>query len=54
MRNETVVKNYAETLFQLVSSEDGLEEYRQGMEFVVDLLETDIDFRRFLELRINA
>jgi F-type H+-transporting ATPase subunit delta len=49
MRNETVVKNYAETLFQLASSEDGLEEYRQGMEFVVDLLETDIDFRRFLE-----
>jgi F-type H+-transporting ATPase subunit delta len=49
MRNETVVKNYAETLFQLASSQDGLEEYRQGMDLVVDLLETDVDFRRFLE-----
>jgi F-type H+-transporting ATPase subunit delta len=49
MRNETVVKNYADTLFQLASSQDGLEEYRRGIQLVVDLLETDANFRHFLE-----
>ena len=45
MRNETVVRNYADTLFQLAASEGNMEEYRQGIELVVNLME---DFRKFL------
>jgi F-type H+-transporting ATPase subunit delta len=48
MRNETVVRNYADTLFQIAASEGNLEEYRQGIELVVNLIEEDADFRKFL------
>ena len=48
MRNETVVRNYADTLFQLAASEGNMEEYRQGIELVVNLMEEDADFRKFL------
>ena len=48
MRDETVVRNYADILFQLATSEGNLEEYRQGIELVVNLIEEDADFRKFL------
>ncbi len=55
MRDETVARSYAETLFELAQGHEGLETYRQGIDTVAALLEENRDFRLFLETpRIDA
>ncbi|MBT3326292.1 MAG: ATP synthase F1 subunit delta [Gemmatimonadales bacterium] len=49
MRDETVAKNYAETLFELAHRNDGLEQYGQALHTVADLINQDSKFRAFLE-----
>ena len=49
MRDETVARNYAETLFELASRNDALQEYGDAVQMVSSLLETDPKFRLFLE-----
>ena len=49
MRDETVAKNYAETLFELAHRNEGLEEYGQALHTVADLIDQDPKFRAFLE-----
>ena len=49
MRDETVSRNYAETLFELASRNDALEEYGAGLEVVARLLDEDPKFRMFIE-----
>lgn len=49
MRDETVARNYAETLFELAERNDALEEYGDGIEMVARLLEEDSRFRVFME-----
>ena len=49
MRDETVARNYAETLFALAERHEGLEIYGSAIEMVARLLEEDPRFRLFLE-----
>ncbi len=49
MRDETVARNYAETLFELASRNESLEAYGDGIETVASLLDEDPRFRAFLE-----
>ena len=49
MRDETVARSYAETLFALAQSHEGLEAFGAGMDIVAGLLDEDPKFRLFLE-----
>ncbi len=49
MRDETVARNYAETLFELAQRHEGLDEFGAGIDLVADLIEEDARFRIFLE-----
>ena len=49
MRDETVSRNYAETLFELARKRDAIEEYGGALATVADLLDSDPRFRVFLE-----
>ena len=49
MRDETVARSYAETLFELADRHDAVERYGEGLETVARLLEEDPKFRLFLE-----
>ncbi len=55
MRDETVARNYAETLFELARRNEGVSVYAEGIETVARLLDEDPRFRLFLETpRIDA
>jgi len=55
VRDETVAKTYAETLFALAERHEGLEVFGRGMDLVAELLDQDSSFRLFLETpRIDA
>ena len=43
MRDETVAKNYAETLFELAHRNDGLEQYGQALHTVADLIDQELE-----------
>ena len=49
MRDETVSRNYAETLFELARKHGAIEEYGNALATVADLLDADPRFRVFLE-----
>ena len=49
MRDETVARNYAETLFELAERHEGVEAYGEGIETVAVLIDENDDFRLFLE-----
>ena len=49
MRDETVARSYAETLFGLAERHEGLEVFGQGIKLVEDLLDQEANFRLFLE-----
>jgi F-type H+-transporting ATPase subunit delta len=49
VREQTVARNYAETLFELARRNEGLERYQEGIETVARLLEENPRFRLFLE-----
>ena len=49
MRDETVSRSYAETLFELAKKHDAFEEYGRALTTVADLLDSDARFRVFLE-----
>lgn len=49
MRDETVARSYAETLFALADRHDAVEAYGEGIETVARLLEENERFRLFLE-----
>jgi len=49
MRDETVARNYAGTLFELAQRHEGLEVFAQGIATVARLLDEDPKFRLFLE-----
>ncbi len=49
MRDETVARNYAETLFELARRHEGLEVYGKGIAMVATLLDENARFRLFLE-----
>lgn len=49
MRDETVARNYAETLFELAGRNDALQPYGDGIETVAQLVDEDPKFRVFLE-----
>ena len=49
MRDETVARSYAQTLFELASRHEGAERYQAGIETVARLLDENRDFRTFLE-----
>jgi F-type H+-transporting ATPase subunit delta len=49
VRDETVARNYADTLFELAGSNEALEEYGDAIETVARLVEEDRTFRLFLE-----
>ncbi len=49
MRDETVAKNYAETLFELARRNDGVESYGQAIATVAGIIDDDPKFRMFLE-----
>ncbi|MFQ5536218.1 MAG: ATP synthase F1 subunit delta [Gemmatimonadota bacterium] len=49
MRDDTVARNYAETLFALAQRHEGLEVYGNALDAVVGLLEAEPRFRLFLE-----
>lgn len=49
MRDETVAKNYAETLFELADRNDATEEYGDAIERVARVIEENDDVRLFLE-----
>ena len=54
MRDETVARNYAETLFELASRNESIQEYGEALGMVAGLLEDDSRFRTFVETpRIN-
>jgi F-type H+-transporting ATPase subunit delta len=55
VRDETVARNYAETLFELARRHEGLDVYGAGIEMVARLIDEDGRFRLFLETpRIDA
>jgi F-type H+-transporting ATPase subunit delta len=47
--NETIARNYAATLFDLAQKHDGLDEFAEGMDTVVALLDQNPNFKLFLE-----
>jgi F-type H+-transporting ATPase subunit delta len=49
VRDETVARSYAETLFELASRNDALEAYGEGLDTVATLLEENPRARMFLE-----
>jgi len=49
VRETTVARSYAETLFELAARNDALESYGEAIETVARLLEEDPRFRLFLE-----
>ncbi len=49
MRDETVARNYAETLFELADRNDALEGYGGALETVSRVIEENKQFRLFLE-----
>jgi F-type H+-transporting ATPase subunit delta len=49
VRDETVARNYAETLFELAQRDQGPERYQEGIETVARLLDENPRFRLFLE-----
>lgn len=49
MRDETVARSYAETLFELAQRHEGVEVFGAGMETVARLLDDDPQVRLFLE-----
>jgi len=49
VRDETVARNYAETLFELASRNEGIQEYGEALGMVAGLLEDDSRFRTFVE-----
>ena len=55
MRDETVARPYAETLFALAERHEGLEAFGRGIDIVAGLLDQNPGFRLFLETpRIDA
>lgn len=55
MRDETVARSYAETLFELARRNDALDAYGEAMDLVARLLDENPRFRLFLETpRIEA
>ena len=49
MRDETVARNYAETLFELASRNDALQQYGDAIQIVAKLIDEDVTFRLFME-----
>ncbi len=49
MRDETIARSYAETLFDLAERHEGLDAFGAGIETVAKLLDEDPRFRLFLE-----
>ena len=49
MRDETVARNYGETLFELARRHDALEAFEDGVEAVATLLDENPEVRLFLE-----
>lgn len=49
MREETVARSYAETLFELARREDAVEEYDAAIETIARLVDENPRFRLFLE-----
>ena len=49
MRDETVARSYAQTLFELAGRYEGAERYQVGIETVARLLDENAEFRTFLE-----
>jgi len=49
VRDETVARSYAETIFELADRNDALESYGEALETVARLVEEDPRFRLFLE-----
>lgn len=49
MRDETVAREYAETLVALAERHEGLEAFGRGMDLLTGLLDEDRDFVLFLE-----
>jgi|TARA_B100000586_G_scaffold253791_1_gene214687 F-type H+-transporting ATPase subunit delta len=49
VRDETVARNYAETLFELASRNESIQEYGDALEMVAGFLEDDSRFRTFVE-----
>jgi F-type H+-transporting ATPase subunit delta len=49
VRDETVAKNYAETLFELARRDDGLEAYGAAIATVAKAIDEEPKFRLFLE-----
>lgn len=49
MRDETVARNYAETLFELALGHDAVAGYEEGIESVARLLDENPNVRLFLE-----
>ena len=49
MRDETVARNYAETLFELARRNESIQEYGDALRMVAGLLEDDSRFRTFVE-----
>lgn len=49
MRDETVARNYAETLFELARRHEGIEAYHDALGTVARLLDESPDIRLFLE-----
>ena len=49
MRDETVARNYAETIFELARRNESIQEYGDALGMVAGLLEDDSRFRTFVE-----
>ena len=49
MRDETVARNYAETLFELADRSDAVEDYGEAIETVARVIDENQQFRVFLE-----
>ena len=49
MRDETVARNYARTLFELATRHEGVERYQEGIETVAHLLDENPAFVLFLQ-----
>lgn len=49
MRDESIAKNYAETLFELAQRADSLDEYGEAITVVATLVDENPAFREFLE-----
>ncbi len=49
MRDETVARNYAETLFELADRNDAVEDYGEAIETVARVIDENREFRVFLQ-----